>query len=363
MDLIATEQDSLNDLKLNPDWYGQPSGHGTSAAPDIDANAACDYFRNHGGTLRTERCSTQQLNVDERRPYHGVVLDLVGWICHFAHPAPEQLQVDAVYGHINWEVVTYTGALYFDDYQNPTISLRHLIPADGDLDFTLVRADHRGYVKDNAAQDHGNHPPGIILEANRFELGDLDTPWWADFRDLFESGGPFDRARAKLDGAPVTAIGLLGIDTKHGAHSELHPLFAFLARTTKDDEPRQHWVFLARNRGYEGGCSRDEHFLIDRHAKRRDTVSFAIAAPPSATLQNLVVSPRAAAGWISPQSGENGHVLTIRFPKTAKPSVAGEFDMCDLQCPPSAPATTPRSAASAAHDRARFETQQGGSSR
>jgi hypothetical protein len=345
MDLTSTEWDSLNDLRLNPDWYGQPSGHGSSLVPDIDANAACDYFRNPGGTLHTEMCSTQHLNVDERRPYHGIVPDLVGWICHFGHAAPERLHVDAVYGHINWEVVTYTGTLFFDDYQDPKISFRHVIPEDGDLDFTLVRADHGGYVKESAEQDHG----GITLEANRFELGDLDTPWWSEFRDLFERGAPFDRAREKLDGVHATVIGLLGIDTKHGAHTELHPVFAMLARTSADGETPQHWVFLARNWGYEGGCSRDEHFLIDQHLVKRDVVSFAIAAPPSATLQNLAVSPRAAAGWISPQPGGPGHVLTVRFPKIAKPSVVGEFDMCDRPCPPRAPPEVPRTGASAAN--------------
>jgi hypothetical protein len=257
MDLTWTEADA-NGFPLNPDWAGQ-SGHphGSSAQPDIDASVACNYFRNGGGHLHVEMCTTQPVEVDERRPFRGVLPDLLAYACRFAIDPREQLYPDSVHGHINWQVATYTGAVSFDDFQDPRTSPAHPKPGDGDLDFVLKRPDHRGYVAANALQAM----PGIVLEANRHELGALDTPWWKTFREAFERVGHSEAARPLLHEAPAVAIGLLGIDTKHGAHTELHPLYALFARTSAPGVRPEHWVYFARDRGYEGACSMHQHFL------------------------------------------------------------------------------------------------------
>jgi hypothetical protein len=327
MDLISSDQD-LNGFPRNPDWYGQtPLSPGGAGRADIDASALCDYFRYDGGTLRTDRCTTQSPTVDERRPIRGALPDLVGYVCRFAYDKREQLERDSVHGHVNWRVATYTGAAYFDDFQDPAISFRHLIPGDGDLDFTLVRADHRGYVKGSADQDHVGHDPGIVMEANRFELGALDTPWWSDVRHSFETDPAFAGARTSLHGAYAIATGLVGIDTKHGAHTELHPLFALFARTTAEGVLPQHWVFFARNWGYEGGCSKDLHAL------GRDALKVELPVPPAGIMANVVVSPAAARDWVSFQSGGASGTMTVRLPlSTARPVVAGQFDICDGAC-------------------------------
>lgn len=328
MDLVSSERD-LNGFPRDPDWYGQSAGpHGSHDRPDIDAGAVCDYFRNDGGTLRVERCTTQAPRVDERRPIRGVVPDVAGYLCRFAHDKREEIDRDSVHGHINWEVASYSGLVYFDDLQDPRVSFHHLIPGDGDLDFTLVRADHRGYVKGTATQDQPGHDAGIVLEANLYELGDLATPWWSDMRRSFETDSNFVDARRNLFGVSATAVGLLGIDTKHGTHTELHPLFALFARTTAEGALPQHWIFFARNWGYEGGCSTDLHHL------GRDALTVEIPAPPSAVIANTVVSPATARDWLLFQSGPGTTIMTVRFPSAViRPVVVGQFDVCDGACP------------------------------
>jgi hypothetical protein len=334
MDLVA-EKNDVNGLPLNPDWYGQfRRAHGTDAAPDIDASAACNFFHNDGGTLRVDQCTTQMPQVDERRPMRGALPDLVGYVCAFAVDEREELERGSVHGHINWMPATYTGDLYFDDFQDPTISFSHVIPGDGDLDFTLAKPDHSGYVKSSAVQDHDGHPTGIVLESNRYELGDFATPFWSEFRRSFETDRHAGAAHDSMKKLPAIAIGLVGIDTKHGAHTELHPLFALMARTSKDGVAPQHWVFFARNWGYEGACSHEEHDL-KRDAVKLDAVSFELPAASSATVSNVVTSPSSAAGWVSfrTAAATGTGLLTIRLPADVpRPVVVGEFDLCATPC-------------------------------
>jgi hypothetical protein len=257
MDLTWTETDA-NGFPLNPDWAGQAGRpHGTAERPDIDATVACDYFHKRGGRLAVEMCTTQPVEVDERRPFRGALPDLLAYACRFVVDPRERLDRSSVHGHINWQVATYTGTVSFDDFQDPRISPAHPKPGDGDLDFTLKRTDHRGYVAASSLLEDS----GMVLEANRHELGALDSPWWKGFREAFERPGRSADARPLLHDAPAIAIGLLGIDTKHGAHTELHPLYALFARVSAAGVRPEHWVYFARDRGYEGACSMHQHFL------------------------------------------------------------------------------------------------------
>ena len=319
MDLTWTELDA-NGFPLDPDWYGQAGRvHGTAAQPDIDAGAACDYFDNHGGRLRIKGCTTQPVEVDERRPFRGALPDLLGYACRFVRDRREQLGRDSVYGHINWQVATYTGRVSFEDFQDPRISPAHPVPGDGDLDFTLKRADHRGYVRANSLQED----PGIVLEANRHELGALDTPWWSAFRRAFENEGHSSSARPLLRDAPAVAIGLLGIDTKHGTHTELHPLYALFARTSAGGVLPEHWVFFARDRGHEGACSSHEHFL------GRSSVAARIESPSVASpvVGDITVSPPEARELTAFERSGAAMIVRVRFPSRDRVAISGEFDL------------------------------------
>src|ERR1700694_3940162 len=84
MDLVWSEVDA-NGSPLNRDWSGQAGHiHGTGGQPDIDSSVACNYFRNGGGRLRVEMCTTQSVQVDERRPFRGPLPDALGYACRFA---------------------------------------------------------------------------------------------------------------------------------------------------------------------------------------------------------------------------------------------------------------------------------------
>ena len=262
MDLVWTGKDA-NSLPLNPDWYGQ-SGRSHADGSDIDASAACDYFHNNGGTLHVGGCTSQHPQVDQRVPLRGALPDLVAYACNF-YAGPREARSGLGSRPRQLDGGDLLGGGELRRLPRPAICRSTISPLDGDLDFTLTRRDHASSVKGNDELED----PGITLEANRRELGDLNTPWWSRFRDSIESNPKDSAARDSLHAARAVAIGLLGIDTKHGAHTELHPLYALLARSAKN-ATSEHWVFFARNSGHEGGCSRDEHFPTQRRAHPRD---------------------------------------------------------------------------------------------
>ncbi len=266
MDLWWTKQD-VNGLPLNPVWVAQLDcrpGHANpppvldDAAHVPDASALCG-FHNEGDNFKVNNppCVSWHPDVDET---HAPL----SFICHRDHPA------GTVHGHINWGAATYTGSLYFTDFQKVPF-------LDGDYDLEFVPNEPR-----YAGLTSGNFDPtissrkGLVLEAKGKETFDLltkdswfgkltktvhdDAPLiglpWKDYRAHF----PHVASVIPDAGLPAIAIGLFGIDHQHRTHTELHPLWG-LAVQIASSPGEEDWAIFARNWGNEGECSQDQHFL------------------------------------------------------------------------------------------------------
>jgi hypothetical protein len=64
-------------------------------------------------------------------------------------------------------------------------------------------------------------------------------------------------AAQRIFDSPAIVIGMFGLDSEHGAYSELHPVYGLAIRTNSDagHVGTDDWVFLVRNWGNEGYCA------------------------------------------------------------------------------------------------------------
>jgi hypothetical protein len=169
---------------------------------------------------------------------------------------------------VNWFPATYTGSLQFEQ-RGP----------DGDLNIHL-----------NAPSPNGSTSPvdSILTQANvsnselhgtiELEFNDeetiyrFETPWWRKFTDYVDAEGvtvtnPDGTVVRKdpallIDNTLAVVTGLASVDNEHGAHAELHPVYAIAIKVQDPQAPNtETWPFFARNWGNQGECSSAIHFL------------------------------------------------------------------------------------------------------
>jgi hypothetical protein len=154
-------------------------------------------------------------------------------------------------GHLNWFVSTYTGKIKWDDWSGTFNLLHPTKSGDDDYNFFLFPDSGTGLT---AAK-----PQWIGLEFDSDEVVDrIDKGWWNNFHDQVKNnGGPDGAAAQSIANAPAIAIGLMGLDSEHGAFTELHPVYGLAIHINSDagHVGTDDWVFLARNFGNEGYCS------------------------------------------------------------------------------------------------------------
>jgi hypothetical protein len=163
-------------------------------------------------------------------------------------------------GHVNWMPATYDGALDFDDYT--ARGFLSSVFKDDDYTFNLAPTNGAGLAGRNAM-----HSEMAFLET----VDHYQTPFWRRLHDLVDAvpGDDLSGPRS-LFGRYAIVIGLLGLDTEHGVHAELHPIYAMALRNTVNPgtaaNPRLDcWAMFARTSGGEGACSKHEHFLDLSH--------------------------------------------------------------------------------------------------
>jgi hypothetical protein len=157
--------------------------------------------------------------------------------------------MDYVYGNCsferNWWAATFKGAVQWDDHTDWTQT------GDDDYNFKLT--------PDTASGLTASNPQTIALEFDSDETVDhIDRGWWNGFHRAVDSndgkkGGP---AGAMIDGHETVVVGLMGLDSEHGAYSELHPVYGIAIHLNNDPNDDQ-WALLVRNWGDEGFCSQD----------------------------------------------------------------------------------------------------------
>ncbi len=250
MDLISDTVDP-NNLPLNPWWayekgVGRPPG-GTPH-PDPDIQCGLTYIDpdnvDLGINLLGNQCTTQSPSVNQ-----GTGLN--GELCR--HAAVDNVLA----GHLNWFVSTYTGTIEWQDFSGSEFNTNDLLsPGDDDYNFTLAPDSGTGLTT--------SRPQWIGLEFNSDEVVDrINKGWWNDFHDLVNIyAGADGAAGQRIRDAPAIAIGLMGLDSEHGAYTELHPVYGLAIHLIPNNAPNENnvpnsddWVFLARNFGNEGYCA------------------------------------------------------------------------------------------------------------
>src|SRR5262249_15737076 len=89
-------------------------------------------------------------------------------------------------------------------------------------------------------------------------INHFHTPWWETFRRAVL----FDWASSYMSGDEAIVIGLLGIDTEHALHTEIHPVWALAIHDLRRSSPSDDvWAIFARNWGNEGLCGQHQHLL------------------------------------------------------------------------------------------------------
>ena len=244
MDLLSDTVDP-NNLPLNP-WWAYEKGVGRSAGgpahPDPDIQCGLRYIDpdnvDSGINLSGSQCTTQSPSVNQGSGLNGE-------LCRNA-------AVNGVLaGHLNWFVSTYTGKIEWQDYSGPEISVSHPTQhGDDDYNFTLAPDSGTGLTN--------SRPNWIGLEFDSDEVVDrIDKGWWSDFHKLIDTyDGTDGGASLSIKDDPAIAIGVMGLDSEHGAYTELHPVYGLAIRINTNNTPTtDDWVFLARNFGNEGYCS------------------------------------------------------------------------------------------------------------
>jgi len=224
-----------NQIPLNPEWKGWHT-YGT----DPDPVFACDNFPLYppipgvgSPTLGDPPCTTQPVRFDPPRGWYSTTVCRVGAIRD-----GRSTDFD---GHVNWLPATMTGVLNWEGHSNSVYD-------DDDYAFRLIPSTQGTLT--TLTPENGD---SIEVEFNSDETIDhFHTPWWEAFHDAVDNGDP----TLFVNGSEAVVTGLLGIDTQHGPHTELHPAWAMAIHDRYAQSPNDDvWAIFARNWGNEGLCS------------------------------------------------------------------------------------------------------------
>lgn len=199
-----------------------------------------------------------------------------------------------LHGHANWFPVHYGGRVFWEAFEH--------WPMDGDYNLSLQTASDFGQTAGNE-KVLGNKR--IELEFASAEVNKrFQSPWWKLFRARNDS----DRSKMVSgdDGKGNDAFvwGLMGLDSEHFAHSELHPVYAIAIHDRSSTDNDDIWHVWVRNWGDEGFCSQFSHDL-----DQLPTLTIAIPAPAGAVGKVLnstnLYSYPAQLAWSAAQNADS----------------------------------------------------------
>ena len=153
-------------------------------------------------------------------------------------------------GHMNWFPVEYEGTITWADHSKGLF----------DDDDYYAYVDRPGHALETGAS--GDTRQGIEIEFDAGETVDYwdnTNTWWDDFHHNHVDQSN-QSAHDAIDGKEVIVIGMLGLDTWHHVHSELHPIYAMFVHF-EGEAMQDRWAFFVRNWGNEGGCGSDQEPL------------------------------------------------------------------------------------------------------
>src|SRR5258708_3694850 len=264
--LMNVEYSSLdeNGFAKNPIWSFQ-SKHANDDPPFPSPMDLCDHFAvsntddpSHP-SLGNPPCTNQPYTVDYPYGLHDFACVNFGG------------NAGSLHGHVDWLPAQYSGTLYWG-------SIKHWYQfGDGDFNFALAPEHGAGLTKDNFRAVSGGRA-ALGIEFDSAEIGShWGTVWWKQLRKASN-----DQRKSMVDDSRAIVLGLLGVDTEHFAHSELHPIYALAIEDPHSTSEDDVWHFFVRNWGNEGFCSQFDHNL-----------------PQNLTMQIFLPRPGAKAGALS----------------------------------------------------------------
>jgi hypothetical protein len=163
-----------------------------------------------GINLIGNQCTTQSPSVNQGTGFSGELCR------HAADP-------DVLAGHLNWFVSTYAGKIRWQDFSGTALAF-----GDNDYNFVLFPDSGTGLTT--------SRPEWIGLEFYSDEVVDrIDKGWWNDFHKLVDTyDGPDGGAALSIADDPAIAIGVMGLDSEHGAYTELHPVYGLAIRINSE---------------------------------------------------------------------------------------------------------------------------------
>jgi hypothetical protein len=142
--------------------------------------------------------------------------------------------------HANWLPASFVGKIACCGGKNPPLPR-----ADDDFHIDLDPTD-------TPLSNIGRS--ALTTEFDSDETTDnFHSKWWDGFDD--------DEHVHALVGSEARIIGLLGIDTEHGEHGELHPVYVFAVHDPGYAVYHDTWGIFVRNWGNEGLCGGSQHYL------------------------------------------------------------------------------------------------------
>jgi len=225
-----------------------------------DAQKLCNSF-----VLQQDRisfganpCTTQNPSIDRPVDSFGAGICGIGGLVSGLS--------NSLHGHVNWFPATYTGTLEYEQ-RGP----------DGDLNIHLSASPPSSASPVDAILTLENVKSTELNGTIELEFNDEETiyrfqsPWWQKFRAYVDADGRavtqpdgstvIEDPGALINGATAVVTGLASVDNEHGAHAELHPVYAIAIREYDSPPNTETWAFFARNFGNQGECSNAVHFL------------------------------------------------------------------------------------------------------
>lgn len=332
-DLIARDDTSFdaNGLMTNPIWGWQRLGHRHQDVADL-----CGFVGGSGLPserpllLRDTACTSQRrlIALNERQKPAAA-----GYACN------QDTDEGELQGHVNWFVVSAVGVVRWDSYARGDNGPDH--------DFTLW-LDTLPDLRDSLdAARRAQTQPEIEIEFNGDEvLGWASkslTPWW---KSLWDEAQRSDSVPDRIIGTmPAAVTGVFGLDAIHGAHPEIHPVYALALLTSEQpqggDMVREHWAFFVRNGGSEGECSNGFLPFEDLPTDSAERVRFRFTVPWRRGATDVeaqwregasgVIASSEAEGPLLVKQVSRGVQLAFALPRAVNRSkrtvVLGEFDL------------------------------------
>lgn len=255
-DMISKTMDT-NGLSMNPEWQYEKDHPGNHP----DASVLCAGFPYVGPNYLvgygTPPCTPQGVTIDGPSGSNDAFCS-------------QGADSGKLHGHVNWWPATVKGTLIWAGHDSP-FSLSSINPTkdfgDDDYNFWLYPSNISLLAVDSHAGQSG-HDSYIETEFDSDEtIDNFNSQWWNTFHDAVDKGGsassdnsaPNAPASLMVNQKQAIVTGLVGLDSEHGAYTELHPVYAMAIHMNSDPNNDQ-WAFFARNWGDEGFCSQDQHY-------------------------------------------------------------------------------------------------------